>query len=221
MSMASAAEGVLPKRQRGIDRVDAILRTGITLFSERDYGAVTMTEIAARSGTAIGSLYRFFPTKEALAAAILDRYGAHLIGALDQIISHLAEMTPQEVAGALVALMLDLAHERAAALALADRQEGGSDKRRALRDGMIARLCAILSRREDEASPPPHDAQAAAASPQPSAAAPMEAEAWLLLYLLKAIRSLDQDHPDLAAMAKADACRLVGLHIAEAWRRSS
>ena len=49
----------------------------------------------------------------------------------------------------------------------------------------------------------------------------MEAEAWLLLYMLKAIRSLDQDHPDLAAVAKADACRLVGLHIAEAWRRSS
>ena len=221
MSMVSAAEAVLPKRQRGIDRVDAILRTGITLFAARDYGSVTMTEIAAHSGTAIGSLYRFFPTKEALAAAILDRYGAHLIGALDQIVAHLPEMTPQEVAEALVALMLDLAHERAAALALADRQQGGSDKRRALRDAMIARLCAILSRAQGKDLPEITDAQTAAASPRPSPTAPMEAEAWLLLYMLKAIRSLDQDHPDLAAVAKADACRLVGLHIAEAWRRSS
>jgi hypothetical protein len=39
--------------------------------------------------------------------------------------------------------------------------------------------------------------------------------------MLKAIRSLDQDQPDLAAIARADACRLVGLHIAEAWRRDS
>lgn len=222
MSMASTAEAVLPKRQRGIDRVDAILRTGITLFAGRDYGSVTMTEIAARSGTAIGSLYRFFPTKEALAAAILDRYGAHLIGALDQIVGHLPEMTAQEVAEALVALMLDLAHERAAALALADRQEGGSDKRRALRDAMIARLCAILSHGEGKALPAGSDAQIGAVFSQlPSPAAPMEAEAWLLLYMLKAIRSLDQDHPDVAAVAKADACRLVGLHIAEAWRRSA
>ena len=37
-----------------------------------------MTEIAARSNTAIGSLYRFFPTKEVLADALLDRYWEQL-----------------------------------------------------------------------------------------------------------------------------------------------
>lgn len=203
MSIASSADAVAPKRQRGIDRVEAILKTAIALFAERDYGVVTMTEIAAHSGTAIGSLYRFFPTKEALAAAILDRYGTHLIGALDQILAHLADMTAQQVAQDLVTLMLDLQHERAAALALAERQQGGSDKRRALRDSMIARLAAILARGN-------------AAPPSPLA----EAQAWLLLYMLKAIRSLDQDRPDLAAAARADACRLVGLHIAEAWGRN-
>jgi AcrR family transcriptional regulator len=32
-----------------------------------DYDQAKMTEIATRSNTAIGSLYRFFPSKEALA----------------------------------------------------------------------------------------------------------------------------------------------------------
>ena len=37
---------------------------------EKGYDAATMTEIAARSGTAIGSLYRFFPSKESLSDAL-------------------------------------------------------------------------------------------------------------------------------------------------------
>jgi AcrR family transcriptional regulator len=198
MSSAAPADAVAPKRKRGIDRVDAILKTAILLFAARDYGSVTMTEIAARSGTAIGSLYRFFPTKDALSAAILDRYGAHLIGALDQIVAQSPAMTADAVAQALVALMRDLQHERAAALALAQVQEDGSQKRRSLRTAMIARLSAILAR--GQSSPA------------------FEGEAWLLLYMLKAIRSLDQDRPDLTPVISADACRLVALQIAQAWQ---
>ena len=33
-----------------------------------------MTEIAQRAGAAIGSLYQFFPSKEALAEALFDRF---------------------------------------------------------------------------------------------------------------------------------------------------
>jgi AcrR family transcriptional regulator len=202
MSIAASPQAVAPKRKRGIDRVEAILKTAIILFSQRDYGSVTMTEIAAHSSTAIGSLYRFFPTKEALAAAILDRYGTHLIGALDQVVSGLEGTTAEEVADALVTLMRDLKHERAAALALAGAQEDGSAKRRTLRDEMIARLATIL-------------AQGNAAPPSPAE----EAQAWLLLYVLKTIRSLDQDRPDLSAAVEGDARRLVEFHISQAWAR--
>jgi AcrR family transcriptional regulator len=58
-----------PKRQRGHLRVAAILEAGVAVFTEKGYDAATMTEIAARSGTAIGSLYRFFPSKDVLADA--------------------------------------------------------------------------------------------------------------------------------------------------------
>jgi AcrR family transcriptional regulator len=43
------------------------------LFAEKGYDAVTMTEVAARAGAPIGSLYQFFPSKETLADALLDR----------------------------------------------------------------------------------------------------------------------------------------------------
>ena len=47
---------------------------GLVAFMEKGYDAATMTEIAARSGTAIGSLYRFFPSKESLSDALLLHY---------------------------------------------------------------------------------------------------------------------------------------------------
>ena len=36
------------------------MEAGVAVFTEKGYDAATMSEIAARSGTAIGSLYRFF-----------------------------------------------------------------------------------------------------------------------------------------------------------------
>ncbi len=193
MSMASAPDGdehaplpastsaVAPKRKRGHERVALIVDTAIALFAERGYAAVTMTEVAARANTAIGSLYRFFPTKEVLAAAIIERYGALLMAELDRIASAAGDVPPGQTADALVRMMLGLREERAAALALVDAQEGGAEKRGGLRDTMLQRLTAILA--------------ASSRKPLPEEIDP---RAWTLLYALKAIRQLDQDRPDLA-----------------------
>src|SRR5271157_4526284 len=63
-----------PKRARGKQRVATLIDAGAELFAEKGYEATTMTEIAQRAGAAIGSLYQFFPSKEALAEALFDRY---------------------------------------------------------------------------------------------------------------------------------------------------
>ena len=63
-----------PKRERGKQRVAALIDAGAELFAEKGYEATTMTEIAQRAGAAIGSLYQFFPSKEALAEALFNRY---------------------------------------------------------------------------------------------------------------------------------------------------
>jgi AcrR family transcriptional regulator len=63
-----------PKRERGKQRVAALIDAGAELFAEKGYEATTMTEIASRAGAAIGSLYQFFPSKEALAEALFDRF---------------------------------------------------------------------------------------------------------------------------------------------------
>jgi AcrR family transcriptional regulator len=53
----------LPKQERGKQRVDKILEAAAEIFDEIGYEAATTHIIAARAGTAIGSLYQFFPDK--------------------------------------------------------------------------------------------------------------------------------------------------------------
>jgi AcrR family transcriptional regulator len=52
-------------------RVAAITEAAAAVIDEKGYEGATMAEIAARSGTKIGSLYRFFPNKESVADTIL------------------------------------------------------------------------------------------------------------------------------------------------------
>ena len=65
-----------PKQKRSRDRVEAILNAASELFAEVGYESATIIEIAARSNTAVGSMYQFFANKEAILFAIVERYVA-------------------------------------------------------------------------------------------------------------------------------------------------
>jgi AcrR family transcriptional regulator len=140
---SDAAKALEPKRQRGRDRVAAILAAAAALFTEKGYEAATMTEIAARAETAIGSLYRFFPTKEALAEVMLERYAADAAASFDAIAVRAAGMTPAMLADALVDMRL--AWRPIAATALLDARTDAKDVRTAIRRTMRERLAGILT----------------------------------------------------------------------------
>jgi AcrR family transcriptional regulator len=55
-----------------------ILDVARTLFGERQYTHTTMADIAAAAGMGVGSLYVYFPTKEAIAATLVERYFVEL-----------------------------------------------------------------------------------------------------------------------------------------------
>jgi AcrR family transcriptional regulator len=79
----NASAGVRePRRARGRQRVAALLEAAAAVFAEKGFDNATMTEIAARAGASIGSLYQFFPTKELLAEALLARYAEALFETL-------------------------------------------------------------------------------------------------------------------------------------------
>jgi AcrR family transcriptional regulator len=77
MSMGSWTELAarrIPIQQRGEQRVAGLLEAAAAIFSEVGYEAATMRDIADRAGASIGSLYQFFPNKDAVARAIKTQY---------------------------------------------------------------------------------------------------------------------------------------------------
>jgi AcrR family transcriptional regulator len=129
-----AAAARPPKRQRGRLRVAAILETGREVIMEKGYDAATMTEIAARSGTAIGSLYRFFPSKESLADALMHHYAERMTQGLGALAERAPELTPELLATELVDLMLALQDERSFVMTLTDARGGNKDVKKRYRE---------------------------------------------------------------------------------------
>jgi AcrR family transcriptional regulator len=107
-----------PSRRRGELRVAALLEAGARTFAEKGYQATTMTEVAARAGAAIGSLYQFFPSKESLAQALLTRFGEQLVDELRALADRAENLSSRELADAFIALRLSLWKSRSPALLL-------------------------------------------------------------------------------------------------------
>lgn len=63
-----------PKQQRGKERVEKILDAAAAVFDEVGYEAATTHMIASKAGTAIGSVYQFFPDKAAIFKAMELRH---------------------------------------------------------------------------------------------------------------------------------------------------
>lgn len=65
-----------PRQERGQRRVDEILDAGEALILEVGVAACSIQELARRSGASVGSIYHFFPTKEAIFDALRERFAA-------------------------------------------------------------------------------------------------------------------------------------------------
>src|SRR6266851_6317665 len=76
-----------PRQDRGRRRIDAIIEAASAEFAEVGYEATTTNAIARRAGTSIGSLYQFFPNKEAILEALAVYYEEQLRALHDAILN--------------------------------------------------------------------------------------------------------------------------------------
>lgn len=63
-----------PAQQRSRSTVEDILTAAAQVFEAHGYAAGTTNRIAQRAGVSIGTLYQYFPNKESLAVALLERH---------------------------------------------------------------------------------------------------------------------------------------------------
>ena len=72
-----------PTQRRSQERLARIARAAGELCAQLGADAVTMEAIAERAETSIGSLYRFYPNRDALLEAVAERYVTDLHAVLD------------------------------------------------------------------------------------------------------------------------------------------
>ncbi len=142
-----------PQRRHGKLRVAALLEAGADVIAEKGFQAATMTEIAAKAGAPIGSLYRFFPNKEILADALVQRYGELVDDTFAKINSQIKSLSTAALAEGLLDIMVDFHREKRAIRALLEAQADSSAKREEFRTAMRRRVAKTLRLRNPRLGP--------------------------------------------------------------------
>jgi AcrR family transcriptional regulator len=118
--------------------VAELMEAAAAVIQERGLEAATMAEIAARADARIGSLYRFFPNKEAVAEALMQHYSEILQAEYAAIQARAGEVGPAELADILIDLLVKLYPQTRAIAALLDSRTDWTEIRRRFRGLTLA-----------------------------------------------------------------------------------
>jgi AcrR family transcriptional regulator len=72
-----------PSQSRSTQTVEAIFDAAIQVLLDGGLERLTTTRVAERAGVSVGSLYQYFPNKQSLVAAVLERHLHHVVGAVE------------------------------------------------------------------------------------------------------------------------------------------
>ncbi|MDN3351316.1 TetR/AcrR family transcriptional regulator [Actinomadura sp. DC4] len=140
-----------PRQRRSRQMVERIVEATTRVLTEHGYDGASTNRIAAEAGISSGSLYQYFPNKDAIVVAVLDRFADDLadhVGARLEAV--MAE--PWQAAGrALLDTQIELFEENAELLRIIVERVprlGSVDKLDALRRRMsdLVRMYVILNR---------------------------------------------------------------------------
>jgi AcrR family transcriptional regulator len=127
--------------------VASLLDAAAACFVEKGYDAATMTEIAARAGASIGSLYQFFPTKEALALALVGGYAEALQLRLSKLVASSVDWDSDQLGTQLIRLLVAFRRRYPAFAVLAESTASlPAIRSMAIREHLREQLRALLAR---------------------------------------------------------------------------
>jgi AcrR family transcriptional regulator len=114
------------------------MEAAAAVIQERGFEVATMAEIAARADAKIGSLYRFFPNKEAVGEALMQHYAEVLQAEYAAIHARATDARPEELADILIDLLVKLYPQTRAITALLDSRTDWTEIRLRVRRQVLA-----------------------------------------------------------------------------------
>ncbi len=96
----------LPVQTRSETTVLAIHEAGIQVLLSLGYRKLTTTRVAERAGVSVGTLYQYFPNRQALIRAVLERYLVEMSASIQADSQALEGRPLDEIAAGLVDAMI-------------------------------------------------------------------------------------------------------------------
>jgi AcrR family transcriptional regulator len=97
----------LPRQERSKVTVEAILEATTRILTEEGYDRSTTNRIAERAGVSIGSLYQYFPNKESLLAALMEKHANEIATLVESRLMDLFDLPPESTVPELVNAVID------------------------------------------------------------------------------------------------------------------
>jgi AcrR family transcriptional regulator len=92
----------IPRQKRAQATVDVILEAATRICRQRGYEATNVNEVAKVAGVSVGSLYQYFPSKEALVAELGRRLGQRMLDVFTEDLPTLAFLPLDEAVTGIV-----------------------------------------------------------------------------------------------------------------------
>jgi AcrR family transcriptional regulator len=143
----------LPQQKRSREMVERILAAGRTVVLRDGYDAASTNRIAAEAGVSPGSLYQYFPNKDAVLSAIVGRYSDDVSERITAALADRFDETGPEMVRATLEALLDALGENAELLRIvADELPRNENRARAeaLEQGVTGLVSAYLAARPPE-----------------------------------------------------------------------
>jgi len=146
-----------PRQSRSQATVTAILDATAHILVERGVAAVSTNAVAERAGVSVGSLYQYFPNKDALIAALHARHGEQMMAVIQRALTKAMDVTLDEALGGLIEATVEAHRVDADLHRMLEHQFGGHDQdalHEEYLDVMEDRIVAMLARHRDEIAVP-------------------------------------------------------------------
>ena len=89
-----------PRQLRSQHTVETILQATARILATHGYAGTNTNLIAETAGVSVGSLYQYFPNKNALIAALHDRHDDQMLDVIDRVLDSNPAATLRELASA-------------------------------------------------------------------------------------------------------------------------
>jgi AcrR family transcriptional regulator len=95
-----------PSQERSKATVETILEATARVLVKRGYDGLTTNAVAIAAGVSIGSLYQYFPNKEALVAGLIGRHGDEMVAAVEKELARVATLPIPQAVRAMIELTI-------------------------------------------------------------------------------------------------------------------